>query len=155
ARWLVLGVLGAALLALFIGVPGLRQRAASMVDPTDPTVNERFLIWRSGVRMARDHPIMGVGPGGVGELYPRYVDPAALRMKRGHLHNVPLQILVERGPLALLAWIWFFAAFFFAARRTLGGLSTHQHQQRALVVGGIVATVGFLVAGLFEYNFGD
>ena len=155
ARWLVLGMLGVAVLALFVAAPGLRHRAVSMIDPADPTVNERLLIWKSGLRMARDHPITGVGPGGVGDVYPRYVDPAALRMKRGHLHNVPLQILVERGPLALFAWLWLFTVFFLEGRRMLARLGAHQERERALVVGSIVATIGFLVAGLFEYNFGD
>jgi O-antigen ligase len=155
ARWLVLGVLGAAVLALFLAVPGLRHRAASMIDPADPTAKERLLIWQSGLRMARDHPIMGVGPGGVSDEYPRYADPAALRARRGHLHNVALQILVERGPLALLAWLWLFAAFLLEGRRMLAALGRHQSRERALVVGCVVATIGFLVAGLFEYNFGD
>src|SRR5437762_1991653 len=105
--------------------------------------------------MARDHPVMGVGPGGVGDIYPQYVDPAALRMKRGHLHNAPLQILVERGPLALFAWLWLFAAFFLEGQRTLVRLGAHQERARANVVGSVVATIAFLVAGLFEYNFGD
>ncbi len=155
ARWMVLGMLGVAMLALFVGVPGLRQRAASMVDPADPTAHERLLMWRSGLRMARDHPILGVGPGGVSEVYPRYVDPSALRAKRGHLHNVPLQILVERGPLALAAWVWLFAAFFLETGRTLARRPVPDARERALVVGSVVATVGFLVGGLFEYNFGD
>jgi putative inorganic carbon (HCO3(-)) transporter len=155
ARWLVLGMLGAAVLALFVAVPGLRHRAASMIDPADPTVNERLLIWRSGLEMARDHPMVGVGPGGVSDEYPRYANPAALRATRGHLHNVPLQILVERGPLALLAWLWLFTAFFREGHRMLARLAGQQSRERALVVGSVVATVSFLVAGLFEYNFGD
>ena len=37
----------------------------------------------------------------------------------------------------------------------LAGLGRHQSRERALVVGCVVATISFLVAGLFEYNVGD
>ncbi|HXJ79700.1 MAG TPA: O-antigen ligase family protein [Candidatus Methylomirabilis sp.] len=156
ARFILLGMLLGAVVVILAVTPGLRHRAASIFDPADPTVRERWLIWQSGVLIARDHPIMGVGPGRVSDVYPHYADPTALRARRGHLHNTPLQLLVERGPLGLLAWAWLFAAFFLMGRRALGQLTApHQARERALVMGSLAATIGFLVAGLFEYNFGD
>jgi putative inorganic carbon (HCO3(-)) transporter len=155
ARWALLALLlGGAVIAL-VATPGLRQRAASIIDPADPTVRERWFIWQSALRIARDHPFLGVGPGLVGDVYPRYAELLARRTRRGHVHNTPLQLLIERGPLGLLAWLWFFAAFFTKGRRWLARREPHQARERALVVGGLSATIGFLVAGLFEYNFGD
>jgi O-antigen ligase len=155
ARWVLLAMLLGGIVILVAAAPGLRERAASIVDPADPTVRERLLIWRSAFRMVRDHPILGVGPGGVSQVYPHYADPTALRMKRGHVHNTPLEMLVERGPLGLLAWLWLFAAFLVEGRRALARLAPDQERQRALVMGSLAATIGFLIAGLFEYNFGD
>src|SRR5262249_2677425 len=96
-----------------------------------------------------------VGPGRVGDLYQRYADPTALRAKRGHVHNTPLQILVERGPLGLLVWLWFFATFFVEARHGFSRLAPDEERQRGLLTGGVVATIGFRAAGLSEYNLGD
>jgi len=155
ARWLPLTALLAAAAVFLVAAPSLRQRAASIVDPTDPTVRERLLIWRSGLAMVREHPLTGIGPGRVKDLYERYAHPEALRMRRGHLHDTPLQILVERGPAGLLAWLWLFAAFFITGGRALAHFGPDQVRERGLVMGGLAATVGFLVAGLFEYNFGD
>src|SRR5262249_10618773 len=111
-------VVAAGVLALAVVVllaPGVRRRAESIADPADPTARERWLMWRSGLAIARDHPVLGVGPGGVKREYPRYAAPEALQRHRGHLHNTPLQILVERGVLGLGAWLALFATFFVKA----------------------------------------
>jgi O-antigen ligase len=153
-RWLVLaGVAALALLVLL--TPGLRQRAESIVDPTDPTARERWAMWTSGLAMARDHPMTGVGPGGVKQEYPRYVAAEYRDKRRGHLHNTPLQILVERGALGLAAWLALFAAFFWHAAGVLRALQPGAARERAMVAGSVAAIAGFLVGGLTEYNFGD
>src|SRR5262249_60321744 len=77
--------------------PGVRHRAESIVDPNDPTARERVLMWRSGLAMAQDHPVLGVGPGGVKREYSRYASPDALQQHRRHRHDPPLPILVERA----------------------------------------------------------
>jgi len=135
--------------------PGVRHRAESIVDPNDPTARERILMWRSGLAMVRDHPLLGVGPGGVKREYPRYASPDALQQRRGHLHNTPLQILVERGVIGLGAWLAIFVVFFTRAGTILRHLAATAQRERALVTGCIAALVGFLVGGLTEYNFGD
>src|SRR5439155_2678467 len=41
------------LAAVVLLAPGVRQRAESIVDPSDPTARERLLMWRSGLANAR------------------------------------------------------------------------------------------------------
>src|SRR5262249_6744035 len=145
ARRILLGVLLVAVMVLVVAAPGLRQRATSIVDPADPTGRERLLIWKSGLRMARDHPILGVGPGRVGDLYRRYADFLVYKTNRGHVHNTPLQVLVERGPFGLLAWLWLFAAFYLEGRRALSRLTApQQERERALVIGSMAASATLL-----------
>jgi putative inorganic carbon (hco3(-)) transporter len=147
------GVLMVAVVVLL--APGVRHRAESIVDPNDPTARERVLMWRSGLSMARDHPLLGVGPGGVKREYPRYASPDALQQRRGHLHDTPLQILVERGAVGLGAWLAIFIVFFTRAAAILRHVPAAAQRERALVTGSIAALVGFLFGGLTEYNFGD
>jgi O-antigen ligase len=71
------------------------------------------------------------------------------------LHNTPLQIAVERGLVGLALWLWIFAAFFTRAWRVCRRVPADAVADRALVVGALAAVTAFLVAGLFEYNFGD
>ena len=105
--------------------------------------------------MAVERPLVGFCPGGVKREYPNYVRPEALHRTRGHLHNTPLQILVERGVLGLVAWLAIFVTFFVRAAAILKVLEPDERRERALVTGSIAAIAGFLVGGLTEYNFGD
>jgi hypothetical protein len=151
-RAVLVGGLACLTIALLL-LPGVRSRARSIADPSDPTSNERVLMWRSGMAMARDHWLTGVGPAQVKRVYPDYAAAEVTHKSRGHLHNTPIQILVERGILGLAAWLWLFAAFFVHAARVLRRVG--DVETRALVSGAIAAVAGFLIAGLFEHNFGD
>jgi O-antigen ligase len=132
----------------------LRHRFLSMTDPEEAGLRERIYMWRSGLTMWRERPILGVGPGGVKRDYSRYALEEAAKKRTGHVHNTPLQILVERGVLGLAAWLWLWIAFYLHALRRLRGLR-EEPAARAIVVGAVAAMTGFLIAGLTEYNFGD
>jgi len=153
-RLLVLGCLvGFGVLVLL--VPDVRRRAESLLDPADPTARERWAMWASALAMARDHPLAGIGPGAMKREYPRYAAPEYRERSRSHVHNTPLQILVERGLLGLAAWAAIFVGFFWRAARILVRLSPAANHQRANVLGSIASIAGFLVGGMTEYNFGD
>lgn len=144
----------AALLAVAVPSP-LQTRLASMVDPADATARERLYMWDAGVRMLADAPLLGQGPGGVKRRYVEFRHPDAAKPRTGHLHNNVAQIAAERGLLGLAAWLWIWVAFFRRALRIHGLLAPTRGDGPALVAGSIAAVTGFLVAGLFEYNFGD
>ncbi len=137
-------------------LPGVAKRASTLGQFTaDDTTRDRLAMMHGGWRMLREHPLTGVGIGQVKRLYPDYAPPEALRHSTSHLHNTPLQILVERGAVGLALWLAVYAAFFVRAGRTLRRIPAAESRDRALVLGVIAAVAAFLVAGLFEYNFGD
>jgi O-antigen ligase len=154
-RVLLIGGLGVVVVALLAGPPTLRHRFLSMGDPQEATVKERRYMWDSGLAMARQHPLFGVGPGGVKREYPAYARPEAIKKRTGHVHNTPLQILVERGAIGLAAWLWIWIAFYAKAIRVLRRLGPDAVVTRAVVLGSLAAITGYLVGGLSEYNFGD
>ena len=111
---------------------------------------DRIAMARSGLRIIRDHPLTGVGPDMVIQVYPVYRDPLAVNQLNPHLHNVPLQIAAERGLPALAIWLWF---VFVLARDFI-------RQRRIspvpfLPAAGLACVAAMLAAGLFEHNFGD
>ena len=139
----------------FVGPRDLSHRFRSMFDPDEAGIKERVYMWRSGTAMWRERPLLGWGPGGVKREYSRYALPEAFKQRTGHVHNTPLQILVERGVVGLAAWLAIWIAFYRRAIGLLRALDASQARERALVAGSIAAVTGFLVAGLSEYNFGD
>jgi O-antigen ligase len=144
-----------ALLPVAVGVfmlvapPNLSARIYSTFSLTDPSNADRVAMMRSGMRMIRDHPLTGVGPDMIIEVYPEYRDATAVNPLAPHLHNVPMQIAAERGLPALIAWLWFVVVLVRdLVRRARGGFPS-------LANGGLAAVVAMLTAGMFEYNFGD
>lgn len=126
------------------------DRAYSTFDLQDPTNRDRFAMARAGARMIRDHPLAGVGPDMVQEIYADYRDAGGVNEVNPHLHNVPLQIAAERGLPALAVWFWFVVA---TTRELIACLG--DPKSRTLAAGGLAAMASMLAAGLFEYNFGD
>ena len=100
--------------------------------------------------MIRDHPLTGVGPDMVRQVYAGYRDPDAVKQLNPHLHNVPIQIGAERGLPALLIWLWFVVTLIrdFVRKRRSSDLPS-------LPTAALACVVAMLAAGMFEYNFGD
>jgi len=154
-RWLVLGALGLVVAGALASEPGTLRRLRSVGDLRDETTRDRLAMLGAGLQLVRAHPIAGIGPGQVKNLYPAVATPEALRRSTSHLHNTPLQIAVERGLPGLAAWTAIWVAFFHHAARVLQRIPGPDEDARALVLGSMAAIAAFLVAGLFEYNFGD
>jgi len=141
-----------------VGLAGpyeLKKRMLQMADPEESGVKERVYMWRSATAMWAGRPWLGVGPGGVKRIYSEFALPDAFKKRTGHVHNSPLQILVERGLIGLAAWLWIWVAFYARSSVILRRLPQGRDAERDLVVGCLAAVTGFLVAGLAEYNFGD
>jgi O-antigen ligase len=130
--------------------PTITQRLMSTFDRKDPTRMDRLAMLREGVRMVEAHPLVGVGPNMVQERYAEYRDAGAVKEINPHLHNVPMQIAAERGLPALAVWIAFIGILSRDLWRLFRG-----GQHRVLVAAALAAVASMLVAGLFEYNFGD
>jgi O-antigen ligase len=88
--------------------------------------------WKETMHVIRDHPLYGVGLGRLGDvLHAR--NPLSTSQ---HAHNLLLDWWAEAGPLALIAWIWLFAALI--ARSLRAALSGD-----VLGRGALAALVGF------------
>jgi O-antigen ligase len=149
-------VLFGAVALVAVAMPGpVAQRARSMIDMEDPTVRDRVAMWRSGLAMISEHPLLGVGPGEVRAWYQHYRRPEAIRPSTGHLHNSPIQIAAEKGLPTLAVWVWLWIVFFREGWRILVRTGREFPERRALVCASLAGVAGFLVAGLFEHNFGD
>jgi O-antigen ligase len=146
----LIALLPVALAAAVMFAPrGIVDRAYSIFDLKDPTNRDRVAMAEAGTRIINDEPLTGVGPNMVERVYPEYRTDDAVSMRVQHLHNVPLHIAAERGLPALGFWLWFVAV----AARDL--LRLVRRERPSLAAAGLAALVAAVVAGLFEYNFGD
>jgi O-antigen ligase len=152
----IVGVLAVALTLGGLAVPGaVAERVRSVVNLEDQTLRDRVAMWRAGLSMIADHPLLGVGPGEVRTWYQHYRRPEAVRPSTGHLHNSAVQIAAERGLPTLFVWAWLWVVFFREGWRILRRVGREPPIRRALVCASLAGVAGFLVAGLFEHNFGD
>lgn len=146
-----IALLAVAGVAAFAFAPGaFRERLWSAFDPHHPWNLQRTYMWEAGARMFRDHPLTGVGLMDLHATYDRYRSPQSVE-RAGHLHNVYVQIAATMGAVGLAAFAFLVVSLFRATAhalraRGLGG---------ALRLGVTAALAGFLVAGVFEWNFGD
>ena len=154
--WKALAVAAAVAVIGWAAAPQpVRDRFLSLANSQDPSRVERFQMWRSGLRMAVDHPLLGVGPGQIKKKFPAYAEPQARKRRTGHLHNNLLHLAAERGFPALAAWLWVWGGYFWLVSRRLRKTGSAPFGPRFRAVGGLAAAAGFFAAGLFEYNFGD
>jgi O-antigen ligase len=134
---------------LFFAPTSVTQRMTSTFSKNDPTSQDRVAMLEIGARVTRDFPLAGVGPNMIPRVYPRYRPDYAVNRVNPHLHNVPVQIMAERGIPALVIWLAFIGV-------TLAGLlKVFRDGERLLGATGIAAVAAMLAAGMFEYNFGD
>lgn len=143
------------LLFVLVAPQAARDRLVSVFDPSDRTNYDRLCMADAGLRMAADRPLIGIGPELVERVYPIYRHPTAPRLEVPHLHNAPLQILAEMGIFGLGAWLLLLGVAARAAWRRYQDEGGRAGPRPDFWLGALAALVAFLVAGLFEDNWGD
>jgi O-antigen ligase len=137
----------------FLGPSAVRERAAESVHADSYSNAERLQMLRVGWEMIRQNPLSGVGPGRVEELYTKYLSASdRVPSYHGHLHNNLVQLAAEYGvPVAVAAVL--FVVVLFGELRKRCRLALDRDQE-FLCRTALLALIGFVVAGLFEYTYG-
>ncbi|MBN2400445.1 MAG: O-antigen ligase family protein [Candidatus Aminicenantes bacterium] len=143
------------LVMILLAPPAVTSRARSIIDLQNSANRERIYMFYSGIKIFSDYPLTGVGSNNIEKVIAgneaRYKHPES-RQINVHLHNNFMQILAERGIFALASIL---LACVFIMIQLLKSLKSSSGERRAITVGVLFVFVGFLVAGMFEYNFGD
>jgi O-antigen ligase len=140
------------LMMLIFVLPGsVKSRIASTVDLNNNTNKDRLYMIKVGVGIFKDYPLTGVGPDNIKEVYDHY-KPAAAEHSNPHLHNNFLQVLAERGIFALACLL---AAFGSIILQLIKKIKTGSEMEKNISIAVLFVFIGFLTAGMFEYNLGD
>lgn len=127
--------------------------APAVVAPDAGSLPERLSLWRVGLLMIRDHPLIGVGKNNYLLQYPAYaaqVDSALVSSPKV-AHSTPIQILADTGAVGLLAFAGLVAVVLAGAwwaRRAYGRAS--QSAATLLVEPIVVAICGYLMTSVFQ-----
>jgi O-antigen ligase len=142
------------LVVTYLAAPSLIRRRVSLAfhPREDPALAIRLEMWGAGLRMVREHPWVGVGPGNIPLVYTQYLPPSTTPMigYHDHLHDNFLQLAAERGLPCLIAWLWFMLALGWQILRIRRRLSS----QRWVADAAFAAWLAFFAEGFFEFNFG-
>jgi O-antigen ligase/polysaccharide polymerase Wzy-like membrane protein len=125
-------------------------------DRSDVGTQFRLLMWQDGIRLVRGHPWFGVGMETVRLHWEEWNIRGFIQYHvQSHFHSTYLQIAVERGIPALLAWLWFCGAYLVFLVRLVLRLRTEDRFAAGVVAGVCAGFVAFSFTSLFHYNLGE
>lgn len=146
-------VLGSVALVLLLGAAGqhsgLQERVNTLGDASFQSNSERLLMWQSAWTMFLDHPLTGVGAQNYEYQYQNhYISPLAKERGQMHAHSNVFQVLAEQGIIGFSALVVLFGVIL---KRSWQGMSQGSFWGYML----FFATLGLLLQGLTEFNFGN
>ncbi|MGH7740350.1 MAG: O-antigen ligase family protein [bacterium] len=124
------------------------------------SVEQRESIYKTSWEIVKAHPLLGIGLGQLGVVYPTYqykpYAPADYSdhpyIYTEHVHDEFLQLWVEGGAVGLLLFLAVLIAFGMAVRKTLSDAQTSQ-QDRELLLGACAAGTALLIQALSNFPF--
>ncbi len=155
SRRMLIGLMAAAAALAVIGYaasPALRGRANGLFSFSQN--DERVAFWNSGRDMVFERPLAGWGVCGYRMYGAPFRERHALKPLSNftHVHSSYLQVAVEGGLLLAAAFLALLGALLWRLWRVANGALP---EAAALARGALAALGCFMVAALFEYNFGD
>ena len=149
----VLVVPALVVLVFFASPAAVKKRVLSIFTLQGYSNRMRLEYLRAGAGIIRDYPLFGTGPDTVDMVFQNPKYGLSDEAKRNvHLHNTMVQIAAERGLPALAAWLAFIV---WVAVSLVKVVRARDPDRLPLAAGGLAALTVMVVAGFFEYNFGD
>ncbi|MCX7874736.1 MAG: O-antigen ligase family protein [Melioribacteraceae bacterium] len=130
-----------------------QNRLNSIFDKYHITNFERLNIWKTGIKIFKENPILGVGDIDLQKVYKFYKEPY-LKENYGHLHNNLINWLVLYGVVGTLIIIFFFVRVFLLLIK-IYNKSKGEKYISSFVLASIASLIAFSFSGIGEYNFGD
>lgn len=152
-KWAVPTVAGGLVVVVGVAVlvlPPLRSRVFSMfLGRGDSSNNFRINVWNSVLKMIRDRPILGIGPGNTifNKIYPLYQQPKFTALSA---YSIFLEIAVETGIVGIACFGWLLSVVFSQGWTQLQRLRTQNDPQAFWLIGAIATIPGELGQGLFD-----
>jgi hypothetical protein len=134
-----------------------QKRSIGFFDKKDQSTSWREMVWKEGSQLLVSKPrhlLFGVGMDSIKGHWREWGLFDNGRQPIGHMHSNLLQIALERGVPALIAWLILIAVYL----RMLWRITRRNGPDdfaRGLAVGALGGVLGFFTSGLVHYNWGD
>jgi O-antigen ligase len=153
-------VIGACAVPLvLVGLFVLQQkRKVGFFDKSDDSIVWRQKTWHDGFHLLISKPrhlLVGVGMDSIKSHWREWGLFDNGRMPMGHMHSDYLQISLERGVPALIAWLILLGMYARMLWRVKRRIPPEDWIERGLVLGAFGGLIGFMCSGLVHYNWGD
>ncbi len=131
----------------------LLTRLEQLTDMSAATSRTRMELWRAGIRMFEDHPLLGVGVDAYLAAFPRYRTTTLTQIEWGgtptKAHNDAIQILATQGSLGGLAAL---AIVILCARAVWRMARRANPELRTVAVAAGAALAGYVVPSLVGFG---
>ncbi|MFA6434800.1 MAG: O-antigen ligase family protein [Elusimicrobiales bacterium] len=125
-----------------------RDSSGTTVHTDDLAINIRIELWKTALRIFRDHPLTGIGPNNMRKVFPAYYKgPLGNQDSWGSIHNLYLHHLAERGLLGLAALLTLFGGMFALA------LKNFRRERNPWTLWALAVLPAFFVVNLTEISF--
>lgn len=138
-------------LITWLGWDPIIERFGTFKDlAKNPSAELRVQIWPDTINMFGDYPVWGTGVGTYVNSFPMY-KTVKQHLLFEYAENDYLQMLSEGGIVGAGIAAWFLVIFFLKTIRRWK--ERHDRFVVYMVLGGLVGTVGFLLASIVNFNF--
>lgn len=152
-RIFLLSMIVILILFLLLAPLPIKERILSIADFNHPSIKSRFVMWETGLKIIKDHPIWGIGEVDLKKIYVLY-KPIEFHAEGSHMHNNFLQIILNLGIPGFLVWLLLMVYIFF--RQIKIYMLTKKHfLLNTLALASLISMVAFQISGLTEWNFSD
>lgn len=128
------------------------ERAASILHyRAEETADTRVEFWRIGLRMFRDHPVLGVGAGQYSANFRAYGGPTWMGWRASH--NMFIDVVSQLGLVGMLVFGWLVLAAGGGLWRARSRLDADEPDDRFLLAvsnAGLASLATYFAAGMFQ-----
>ncbi|MBA7515602.1 Photosystem I assembly protein Ycf3 [subsurface metagenome] len=135
------------------------KKFLSIADLKNPATRHRFVMWRTGIDIIKEHPLLGTGMGTFKKIHPKYQSKYLRTKKYGRfkglskfIHNDYLEITTNTGILGLGTFLWLIVTFYRTGLKRLKQISESKYSPNLLII--ILSSLtAVLIHSFFHYSF--